>query len=90
MLKLKNPCYEFRVSEADQKRAAEADLASRLYTLDGTLKCPGEDCGQLVGARKKKSLVGDSEYYEPYPRPHERPAKRRPLRTKPYHNKRLR
>lgn len=63
--KLKNPCYG-SLSDADQKRAEEAQLASTLFMLEGKLRCV--DCGQFVGA--KKSVMGS--YYEPYPRPHER------------------
>jgi hypothetical protein len=71
--KLKDPCYG-SLSEADQKRAEEAQLASTLFMLEGKLRCL--DCGALVGA--KKSIM--SSYYEPYPRPHERP---RPTRQAP-------
>jgi hypothetical protein len=76
--KLKDPCYG-SLSDADQKRAEEAQLASTLFMLEGKLRCL--DCGALVGA--KKSVMGS--YYEPYPRPHERPKPRRqrPLKRGP-------
>lgn len=75
--RLKEPCYEVRLGDADQERAAEADLASTLFMLEDKLKCPG--CGKMVGA--KKATMGD--YYEPYPRPHERPkATRQPARKR--------
>ena len=75
--RLKNPCYEVRLSDADQERAAEADLASTLFMLEDKLKCLG--CGKMVGA--KKATMGS--FYEPYPRPHERPkATRQPGRKR--------
>jgi hypothetical protein len=74
--KLKDPCYG-SLSDADQKRAEEAQLASTLFMLEDKLHCL--DCGALVGA--KKSVMGS--YYEPYPRPHEKPKPRRQLPRKP-------
>ena len=61
--KLKGPCYGSSLSDADQKLAEEAQLASRLDLLE--VHCVA--CGQPVGARKRAEGG-----FEPYPRPHER------------------
>lgn len=72
--KLKDPCYGSFLSDADQKLAEEAQLASRLDLLE--VHCVA--CGQLVVARKR-----NEGGFEPDPRPHERFTVKRQTPSKP-------